>query len=133
MYAIPPSIAHLINRSQASALRHTLKGEEGQAIHERLEAVAKVWADMPHTYQTDGQGKQAVAQIHLFHGSTDIWLTEKDIDTDGEGQIQAFGLTKMFEVELGYVNIPEAVAAGMELDLFWTPKTLGEIRQQLDA
>jgi hypothetical protein len=30
--------------------------------------------------------------------------------------------------ELGYISIEELVANGIELDLYWTPKTLAEVK-----
>ncbi|MHB1531426.1 hypothetical protein [Acidithiobacillus sp.] len=55
---------------------------------------------MPKNYDTDGQGGDAVAFLHYFTGSWDWYITEKDVDSDDKGQIQAFGLVKGYETEL---------------------------------
>ena len=47
-----------------------------------------------------------------------------DVDTDGEGQLQTFGLVCGFETELGYVDILELLEARVEFDLRWTPRPL---------
>jgi hypothetical protein len=46
-------------------------------------------------------------------------------------QLQAFGLADLGEgfPELGYISIVELVQAGVELDLYLTPKTLAEIEK----
>ena len=38
-----------------------------------------------------------------------------DVDANGEGQLQAFRLVCGFETELGYVDIPDLLEAGVEL------------------
>ena len=45
-------------------------------------------------------------------------------------QLQAFGLADLFGDggELGYVSIEELKSVGAEMDLYWTPKTLREIK-----
>ena len=49
----------------------------------------------------------------------------------GEGQIQAFGLANLgYGAELGYICIKELIEHGIELDLYWTPKTLGEVKNR---
>ena len=47
-----------------------------------------------------------------------------------QASIKAFGLADPFGDggELGYISIMELRRAGVELDLYWTPKTLAEIR-----
>ena len=86
---------------------------------------------MPKTYEQDGLGEEAVVHLHYFTGSADWWITEKDSDPDGEGQVQAFGLADLFQDggELGYISLVEILAAGAELDLHWTPKPLAHARK----
>lgn len=80
--------------------------------------------NMPKTYETCGEHDEAVAYIHYSHGDWHWYVTEMDVDTDGEGQQQAFGLVCGFETELGYVDIPELLEAGVEFDLRWAPRSL---------
>jgi hypothetical protein len=81
---------------------------------------------MPTTYQTDGQGDQAVAYLHYFGAGFDWYVTERDCEVE---QLQAFGLINMgWGVEHGYISIVEIfLACGAELDLYWTPKKLAEL------
>jgi hypothetical protein len=49
-------------------------------------------------------------------------------------QHQAFGLVSLgYEPELGYISLPEILKAGAELDLHWTPTTVGEILEKKSA
>lgn len=85
---------------------------------------------LPAPYATDGQGDAAIVHIKLFTPDSNwTWyLTEY-----GDGQ--AFGLVDGLEVELGYVDIAELMAARgplglqVERDLYWTPKPLSEVRK----
>ncbi|SFI97845.1 hypothetical protein [Nitrosomonas sp. Nm34] len=52
-------------------------------------------------------------------------ITEKDME---EEQIQAFGLAKIQEEELRYIDIETLIIHGVELDLHWTPKSLDAIQ-----
>jgi len=119
-----------IGRSQMSCLADACRGEEKQFFFDRLCELAALVQAMPKTYDQDGLGDKAVAHLHYFTGSCDWWITEKDKETaDEPGQHQAFGLASFGdEPELGYISIVELLANGAELDLYWTPKTLGEIR-----
>ena len=89
-------------------------------------AMAERIANMPQTYDTDGQGLDAIAHLHYVCGDWHWYITEKD--RTGLGTQQAFGLVVGHERELGYISIAEIViTAGADLDLFWTPKPLCEI------
>lgn len=117
--------------SQRYAVRDMLKGEEGAALFEKMLALKKTIETMPTTYQTDGQGDAAVVHLHYFRGGVDAWVTEKDRgDGSGEqGQFQAFGKVDLgYGAELGYISIAELIENDVELDLYWTPKTLGELK-----
>lgn len=120
-----------VGTQQAHALLACVEGEEGQHFLDRLAKLAEIIRTMPATYQTDEQGEKAIAWLHYFAGGqADFYITEKDCDPDGEGQVQAFGLADLFGDggELGYISIPEILENGGELDLYYTPKPLAEIR-----
>ncbi len=92
-----------------------------------LDMAARI-AGMPKTYDTDGQGLEAIAHLHYTCGDWHWYITERD--REGWGGEQAFGLTVGHERELGYISIAEITAtAGVDLDLFWTPKPLREIQE----
>ena len=82
---------------------------------------------------SEPRGQAAVAHLHYFRGGSDWWITELDAGSEDDEepgqQRQAFGLADLgYGAELGYIDIEELVAAGVELDLHWTPKPLSEIR-----
>ena len=114
-------------------LLENLQGEEGAGIADIVLAVAKTIETIPQTYQTEGQGKAAVAHLHYFGGAVDAWITERDMgDESGDmTQWQAFGLITLTgnrqDAELGYISIYDLIQNGIELDLYWTPKTIGEL------
>jgi len=125
-------LATLTGPRQRAGLLSLLAGEEGEHYENALANVSRVWETMPKTYETEGQGRAAVAHLHFFLGAADWWIVEKDADTDGEGQVQALGIADlgMGCRELGYISIPEILAVGAELDLYYQPSTVGEIMER---
>lgn len=117
--------------AELAALDYGLKGEESAAIADILANVANTLATMPRTYQTDGQGDAAMIHLHYFRGGSDWYITE--LDKLGDGRQQAFGFVilngDVHSAELGYISIEELTAHGVELDLYWTKRTLGELKQ----
>ncbi len=88
--------------------------------------IAAVWRFMPTTYQTQGQGRNALARLHFIRGSADWWIIEKDSAPE---QNQMFGIADLgfgFR-EYGYVSLDELKHINAELDLYWEPKTAREI------
>lgn len=115
--------------SQRLALLQGLKGEEREYFADLIAGTAERIEKMPVTYEQDGKGDQAVAYLHYFRGGVDAWITEKDVEG---GVQQAFGLVTLTgsasDAEMGYVSITELVSNGVELDLYWEPKTLAHIK-----
>ena len=113
----------------AAVVLDGLRGEERQFFADTIEKMAGIWANMPKTYETEGQGQEALARLHWFTGGCDWWRVEKDRDPVGEGQIQAFGIADLGQGwrELGYISLVEILSAGAELDFHFTPVTVGEI------
>lgn len=114
-------------------------------------ALAKRIAAMPGTYETEGQGRAAIAHMRYFipsagslggehsrrgvsAGSGPAWyITERDISADdGNGNAQAFGLADLFADggELGYISIPELLENGAWLDLAFVPVSLDQIERE---
>jgi hypothetical protein len=114
-------------------------GEEREFFREKLCGLAHLVDTMPKTYDQDGKGDNAIAYLHYFAGGqASWWITEKDAgspdDEPGTGQVQAFGLADLGDGgELGYISIAEILEAGGELDLYFRPKTLGEVKRKLAA
>lgn len=114
-----------IGTAQLQAIGHVCYAEEKQFMFEKLAEMAVIVTTMPKTYETDGQGQQAIVQLHYFTGNCDWWITEKDVEDE---QLQAFGRANLGHgSELGYISIAGIIAAGAELDLYWTPKSLGQL------
>ncbi len=125
-----------MSKSQIQAISDAMRGEEKDFFFEKLTEYANLVANMPNTYGQDGKGDDAVVYLHYFKGGSDWYVTEKDAgsaDDELPGQqTQAFGYTVLNgdkqNAELGYINLDEITSAGAELDLYWKPKTLGEIK-----
>lgn len=119
----------LTSRAQFETVRELMNGEEGQFFADTVHRMLGIFEQMPKTYETDGQGRDAVAHLHYFRGGCDWWIVEKDSDTDGEGQLQMFGVADlgMGGREAGYISLPEILGIGAELDFHYTPRTVGDI------
>ena len=100
-------------------------GEEQAHFRQMVQDLVTRIKTMPQTYEQDGLGLRAAADLHYFTPAFDFYITEKD--RMGDGTQQAFGLSCAHEREIGYISIRQLVEAGAELDLHWTPKTLAEI------
>lgn len=116
------------------------RGEEREFFRDKLWTLAELVAAMPKTYEQDGKGNAAIVSLHYFAGGqASWWITEKDKgsidDPAGQNpQHQAWGLADLFGDggELGYISIVEILENGGELDLYFKPKTLGEVRGTLE-
>ena len=74
----------------------------------------------------------APAKLFSPYGNWTWYVTEWDAETG-----TCFGLVEGFETELGYFDLTELAEAtvfggvpAVERDLYWQPKTIGEIRRQ---
>jgi hypothetical protein len=129
-----PAIRPFFSRPQLSGMVSACYGEEGDFFMQKIIDIEKLIASMPVTYEQDGAGDDAVVYLHYFHGSSDWFVTEKDVDG---GVTQAFGYSVLNGdvdfAELGYISIAELTCCGVEFDLYFTPSKLGVIKQQLAA
>lgn len=123
-------IAKFIGKRQISAMLAGALSEEGQFFIDKIKEIAGIVATMPMIYAQDGLGDDAIVHLHYFKNGADWYITERD-NVLGEPQYQAFGLADLFGDggELGYISIQELIENHVELDLYWTPKTLGECRK----
>lgn len=120
-----------IGASQLHAIDQVCRGEERQFFYDKLVVLARIVADMPKTYEQDGLEDTAVVHLHYFLGSMNWWITGKDMETE---QHQAFGLVDLGHgAELGYISIVEIVKAGVQLDMYWQPQTLQQIKAKQTA
>ena len=123
------TLNQFMNKAQAKVLADLVKGEEGEFFAEKIQQLEHTINIMPKSYETDGMGDEAVAHLHYFTAGCDWYITEKDMEAE---QHQAFGLASIQCVELGYISIVELLSVGAELDLHYEPKTLGEIKKELN-
>lgn len=121
------SLARFINPQELEVLGNCCRGEEREYFKSKLVELAGIVDSMPVTYQTNGQCDQAIVWLHYFNQDCDWYIVERDCE---EEQLQAFGLCCIWEDELGYVSIKELVDAGVELDLYWTPRSLGQVKAE---
>ena len=125
------TIRPFIGPAQLEVMGDACRGEEREFFKAMFVEIAEKVTTMPKTYQTNNQGNDAVVHLHYFLNNMDWYITETD-KGDGKDtrQIQAFGLADlgMGYPELGYISIEEIIGAGAELDLYWTEKTLAEVK-----
>ena len=121
------TVQPFIGPAQLEVMGDACRGEEREFFKLMFVKLAEKVTTMPKTYQTDGQGDNAIVHLHYFLNDMNWYITERDMEDE---QIQAFGWCDLGWdcPELGYVSIEEITAAGAELDLYWTEKTLGEVK-----
>jgi hypothetical protein len=115
-----------INPIQLEVMGDNCRRPEKEFFIGKFHELANTVNTMPKTYETDGQGKEAVAHLHYFNSSWDWYITEKDMEDE---QHQAFGWVKTpHGNELGYISIVELMEVGAELDLHFTPTMLKDLK-----
>lgn len=121
------TVRQFISPAQLSVMANGVRSEERSHFVEKFDEYATRINTMAKTYEQDGKGDDAIVYLHYFLGGADWFIIEKDMEPE---QQQAFGLADLFNDggRLGYISIIELVQNGVELDLFWTPKTLGEVK-----
>lgn len=119
-------LGRFLSVPQMSALLDGTRGEEKSYFVDLVEQTYELIKSMPKTYETDGQGQEAVAYLHYFTGSCDWYITEKDMEDE---QLQAFGSANLgYGAELGYISIDEITRHGAELDLHFSPTKLKDLK-----
>lgn len=123
-------IKQFVSSAQISILADLCSNsEERHEFRSIVLSLAERIETMPATYETEGSA-DPIAFLHYFRGNADFYITEKDCDDDGEGQIQAFGLADIgYGAELGYISIQELIENRVEIDLYFEPKRLSSIRK----
>lgn len=117
-----------LSRQQYRAMADVIRnGEESAVYIDRAKVLASIIDGMAETYEQDGKGDNATAYLHYFRGGGDWYITEKD--AKGNGTEQAFGLANAGtgDAELGYIGVDELTGAGVELDLYFSPKPLNQV------
>lgn len=126
------ALKHFLPPLQAAVIRQLCRGEEKQFFFDKLCELAGIVQTMPETYGQEGKGDQRVAYLRYFAGGRAAWyITEKDKgNEDTPEQIQAYGIADLYGDggQFGYINLPEIFSARGEIDLYYTPTTIGELR-----
>ena len=116
-----------IGALQFRCLKDLLKSDERAFFIEQVDRLYSTVEVMPKILEQDGKGDNTIAYLHYFTANADFYITEKDIE---DGITQVFGLVAFVcdYPEMGYISIEEVIRAGAEVDLYFEPKTLGEVR-----
>lgn len=111
-----------MSAGQRNTVKSLMQGEEKQFFFDKMVELADIVRNMPHTYQQ--RGDEPTYYLHYFKGGADWYIAEKD--KLGDGTLQAFGLADLYHDggELGYINIGDLVAAGVELDFHFDPRKM---------
>ncbi len=124
-----------ISSRQLFALSSAFHYEEKQFFFDKVVEMSLIIANMSESYQQDGKGDEAMVYLHYFRGGMDWYITEKDAGSEDDHpkdkgkQFQAFGFADLgYGGELGYISIAELIENNIEIDLYFTPKPLGEIK-----
>ncbi len=142
-----------LSTQQYLSMLECCKGEEGSFFEEKFKEMAYRIGSMPKTYDCEDENDPVVS-LHYFLGDSDWYIIEKDIE---DGVSQAFGYAilngDLMCAELGYISISELVGTQIhvkgdlyegssktavqvplhvELDLYFEPKPLSEIKQLIE-
>ena len=125
------NLNQFIGKSQIAVLEEAIKGEEGLHFSQMLLTLYNNILSIPKPYETEDQGDAASVRLHYFKGGSDWYIIERDIDGD---QIQCFGFACLNgdkqNAEFGYINIAELIKYGVELDLYYKPQTVEDIKRK---
>ena len=125
------NLNQFIGKSQIAVLEEAIKGEEGLHFSQMLLTLYNNILAIPKPYETEDQGDAVPVRLHYFKGGSDWYIIERDID--GE-QIQCFGFACLNgdkqNAEFGYINIAELIKYGVELDLYYKPQTVEDIKRK---
>jgi hypothetical protein len=124
------ALSGFIGHSQMTVLRQMCTNwEERYFFRLKMIAVAQMVEKMPKTYEQDGKGEDAVITLHYFTAGCDWYITERDLGSPEDALSQCFGLADLgYGPELGYISIPELLSVGAELDLYFKPRAIRELK-----
>lgn len=118
-------LRQFVSDSQRRALSQALREEEAEFFINKVRELSDTFRSMPKTYETDGQGGEAVVYLHYFKNGCDWFIVERDKE---DYQHQAFGYVNMGHgFECGYISLLELIENDVEIDLYWTPKKVKDI------
>jgi hypothetical protein len=130
-HEVIPNILAFVSVAQLHAMAEGCAGEERAFFKQKFIDLWALIEAMPVTYEQDGKGDEAVAYLHYFTGSSDWYITEKDM-CGGVAQAYGYAILNGDDqmAEIGYISIKELIRCGVELDLHFSPCTLGTIKKE---
>ncbi|HCG3427903.1 hypothetical protein [Acinetobacter baumannii] len=125
------NLRKVMSDPQIACLLSGTKGVESEHYKYLIIKVDDIVAKCPVTYQTDGQGDNAICQMHYFKGDSDVYIVE--LDVAGPPHTQAYGVIRLNGgyPELGYIDLDVLIKYGFELDLYYAQQTVGEVMRKL--
>jgi hypothetical protein len=123
-------LINYIEFDQLMLILELSEGEEGEFFKDKLKEIQEIVNTAPVTYGQDGKGEEAISYLHYFRNGMHYFITELDVDSEEDGEIQCYGLGYINEAERGYISLPELFQNKFEIDLHWTPKTLKQIKEE---
>ncbi|WP_371436326.1 hypothetical protein [Polaromonas sp.] len=128
------TIAPFVPKQQLQLIKEGTRGEEATFFLEMVQDLAQRIRTMPQTGETDGLGQAAIIQLRYFWGgSAESLIVEKDKGSMADAtpceQHQAYGSVDLGNGgghEAGYVSIVDMISENVELDLYFTPKSMEE-------
>ena len=121
--------------TNATGIATTMWQDKHSGMRRHKLMTKELGATIPTLYANENveDNDDVFARAKLFspYGNLTWYVTEWDPETG-----TCFGLVEGFETELGYFSLDELAEAtvfggvpAVERDLYWEPKTLGEIRR----
>lgn len=126
------TILKYMPRSQALSFVEGLRGEESSYFQEIANNISEVIEKAPALYETDGEGEEVKPVLHYFWGNVDIYITEIDRENQEHFGYTSLGLGYF---EAGYIDlcyIFESIPL-LNLDFYFTPKTIAEYRKKYEG
>jgi len=126
-------IKKIVPKNMLLSINENLKEREiaiknGQDVEnfDYFENLIEGYREIPKLYYQDEKGKNAIVYLHYFSGGSDWYITELDKENnEGFGYVVLNGDTQ--NSEFGYINMDELANSKIDLDLYWSFKTLNEI------
>ena len=123
------SLEKIVPKNMLLSIKETKESwERGDSddVFEHYENLIEGYREIPNLYFQDEKGKNAVVYLHYFYGGGDWYITELDKETnEAYGYAILNGDTQ--NSEFGYMNLNELTNSYINLDLYWSFKTLNEI------
>jgi hypothetical protein len=129
---LPPLVRPYLGYPQQEALLYALQGAEAPAAAALLDQLVVTLQAMPHYLHTRALGGAALVHLHYFQGESHWYVTELDGEVkqaSGYGFVVING--DLQNADPQYIDIAYLVRYATELDLYWTPLTVGALKAAL--